>query len=922
MADTPAKTYASQTIIAEHYRVERILGRGGMATVYCCTDLRTDQEVAIKVLHPELGSAVVIERFLREISFASELDHPQIPKVLGSGVVDGVPYYVMTYVNGESLRRLIDREKQLPLPQALRIACEIIKPTAYAHKRGIVHRDLKPENILISESGVFVLDFGISRAIIESGGDRLTATGVGVGTPAYMSPEQALGDRGLDARTDIYSLGCVIYEMIGGMPPFVGPTPQVVISRRFAGTPPPLRELRDGVPEEVEYAVDRALAKSPSDRWASADDFGAALTACATGELRLTGTMTMAMRRRHRRTTIATLVAGVLAASAFAWSAAYREPLASAQRSIDVWNFDQASADLERAVSHRPDDARAHLWLAQVMMLKDPSKDASPDAWKQSAFKAKDHRAALAPAERLRADGLAALAAKDVPRACDSFRDLAKSEQAADPDDFTSTLSYADCMVRDRDVVPASTSPSGFGFRTSYRYVDSLYEALLDRHSNNPAAFAALLPRIRQVLSIAKGSLRGGVLPGPTQRVFFSYPSLIDDTLAYVPYGFSAADGMFRARDQRGLTNALFKNRRQLKSLALKWVAVAPKDPTAHETLAQILESTGELAGPDPSALQQIAIARTLQSVNPETPQQRYLRELRLANYHTRLYLRSSRFDRAAALADSALSWKVPELSHDDEDVVSIFALGLAAIRGQPSRVRGIKERVAADAEVRLPNGQPITLPVAIGVDYMALTEYAEFGGPADSVMAIATRLINSINSRVAAEDVDAWRRGILSRSLMLAAPVVGPEPVVKVGRTADPHINALAAFSQGESNRARFVLDSLARIRGGYAPSELSMDIVYLESWLRAQLGDTAIATRMLDDALNGLSGGEPGVLKNLDQDLAAPLVRVMALRAELAAKAGQKDVAKKWADAVLLLWGHGDAIVKSTVDKARALQ
>jgi serine/threonine protein kinase len=918
---TSAKSYASQSIIAEHYRVERILGRGGMATVYCCTDLRTNEEVAVKVLHPELGSAVVIERFLREISFASELDHPQIPKVLGSGVTDGIPYYVMTYVNGESLRRLIDREKQLPLQQALRIACEIIKPTAYAHKRGIVHRDLKPENILVSESGVYVLDFGISRAIIESGGDRLTATGVGVGTPAYMSPEQALGDRGLDARTDIYSLGCVIYEMIGGMPPFVGPTPQVVISRRFAGTPPPLRELRDGVPEEVEYAVERALAKSPSDRWASADDFGAALTACATGELRFTGTMTLAMRRRHRRTTIATLVAGVLAASAFAWSAAYREPFASAQRSIASWNFDQAAKELERAVLHRPDDARSHLWLAQVMMLKDPSPTAEPDAWKQSALFAHDHRASLTPAERMRADGLAAFAAEDVPRACDSFRELAKTEQAAHPDDFASSLSYADCILRDKNVVPASSSPSGFGFRTSFRYVDSLYEALLDRHSNNPASFAALMPRIQRVLVIDKATLRLGILPGPTQRVFLSYPTLIDDTLAYIPYGVSATEGMFRARDQRGLTNALFSNRRQLKSLALKWVAVGPDDPAAHETLAKILEATGELSGTEPSALQQIAIARNLEARDKESGPKKYIRQIRAVNYHVRLYLRSLKFDEAAALADSALSWRVPQLSHQEEDEAGGFAAGLAAVRGQPSRVRGIQRAAAADYQVFLPNGQRVTLPVALGIDAIAIREYAAYGGSADSMIAITSRLLNNINTRVPPEDVDAWRRGILLQPLTLAAPVIGPEPVANLGPARDPRVNALASLAKGETNRARFLLDSLVKLRGGYAPSELSMDIVFLEAWLRTQLGDTATATRTLDDALNGLSGGEPGVLKDLDEDRAASLVRVMALRAELAAKGGQKDVAKKWADAVLLLWGNGDAIVKSTVDRMRAL-
>ena len=331
----PDQAYAPTSVIAEHYRVERELGRGGMATVYLCTDLRDQNQVAIKVLRHELGSAVVIERFLREIAFASELDHPQIPKVLSSGVIDDVPYYVMKFIEGESLKKLLEREKQLPIADALRIACAIIEPTTYAHKCGIIHRDIKPDNILISKEGVFVLDFGIARAIIESGGDRLTSTGIGVGTPAYMSPEQALGDRNLDVRSDIYSIGCVVYEMIAGIPPFVGPTAQVIISRRFAAPPPPMRELRDGVPEDLEYAVERALAKSPADRWATADEFGAALKACASGDHRFTGgSRRSGTARRRRRAATTTLAAGLLAASAFAWSAAYREPFARGQRAL------------------------------------------------------------------------------------------------------------------------------------------------------------------------------------------------------------------------------------------------------------------------------------------------------------------------------------------------------------------------------------------------------------------------------------------------------------------------------------------------------------------------------------------------------------------------------------------------------------
>jgi serine/threonine protein kinase len=267
------------TQIAEHYVVERELGRGGMATVYLCTDKRNANRVAVKVLRQELGSPVVVSRFLREIEFSADMDHPHIPKVLDSGMVGDLPFYVMTFIDGESLRTRLLREKQLPLRTAINITCEIIDATKYAHARGIVHRDIKPENVILAADGVYVLDFGIARAVVESGMDRLTSTGLALGTPAYMSPEQALGDRMLDARSDIYSIGCVLYEMIAGMPPFVGPTAQVIISRRFAAAAPPLRELRDGVPDTIEYAVARALARSPADRFESAAEMADALHA-------------------------------------------------------------------------------------------------------------------------------------------------------------------------------------------------------------------------------------------------------------------------------------------------------------------------------------------------------------------------------------------------------------------------------------------------------------------------------------------------------------------------------------------------------------------------------------------------------------------------------------------------------------------
>ena len=403
------------------------------------------------------GQRGIIERFLREIAFASELDHPQIPKVLGSGVIDDVPYYVMTYIDGESLKKRLDREKQMPIADAMNIACAIIEPTAYAHKRGIVHRDIKPDNVLISKDGVFVLDFGIARAIIESGGDRLTSTGIGVGTPAYMSPEQALGDRNLDVRSDIYSIGCVVYEMIAGIPPFVGPTAQVIISRRFAAPPPPLREVRDNVPESVEDAIMKALAKSPADRWTTVTEFGDALRAC-TGDTRpRSSSPTIEFRRKSITRVALAAIALVVVAGGFFWSRQYRGAFDKGQEALQSWDFASAEENFSRAAKSNQDDPRAKLWLAQAMMLQ--GKPAS--AWRPYLAAARDRRKDLTDNDPLRADALAARASDGDPQDCSKFSQLAAAEsRRGTTDEFSAALGFADCLAADSIVVPDKASRS------------------------------------------------------------------------------------------------------------------------------------------------------------------------------------------------------------------------------------------------------------------------------------------------------------------------------------------------------------------------------------------------------------------------------------------------------------------------------
>ncbi|MGH7514388.1 MAG: protein kinase domain-containing protein [Gemmatimonadales bacterium] len=267
-----------QHVLSENYAVVRELGRGGMAVVMLAHDLKHQRQVAIKVLRPELGQSLGSERFLREIQIAARLAHPNILPVFDSGAADGLLYYVMPYVEGETLRARLQREGQFPLAQALRLTQHVAHALDYAHGQGIVHRDIKPENILLESGDAVVADYGLALAISVAGGERLTETGLALGTPAYMSPEQAAGEHHLDGRSDQYSLGCVLYEMLAGEPPFTGPTAQAIMAKRFANAVPSIRVLRESVPPAVDRAISRALAKVPADRFTTAGEFAQALT--------------------------------------------------------------------------------------------------------------------------------------------------------------------------------------------------------------------------------------------------------------------------------------------------------------------------------------------------------------------------------------------------------------------------------------------------------------------------------------------------------------------------------------------------------------------------------------------------------------------------------------------------------------------
>jgi tetratricopeptide (TPR) repeat protein/tRNA A-37 threonylcarbamoyl transferase component Bud32 len=364
--------------LANRYRIDRELGRGGMATVFLAEDLRHGRPVAIKLLHPELGAWLGAERFLAEIRITARLQHPNILPLLDSGDSNGRLYYVMPYVAGETLRARLEREHQLPVPDAIRITKDVAAALAYAHTAGIIHRDIKPENILLGPPNasttppVLLADFGIARSI-DASADRLTGTGITVGTAAYMSPEQATAERDLDARSDIYSLGCVLYEMLAGEPPFAGPNARVILSKQLSDPVRPVRRIRDSVPAYVDAALAAALGRSPADRFPDVAAFAAALDGTdARAGMPTGGSIAGAARRRSAR--VAAIVAGVLGMAAAGWFALSSPNTALGMPAVRMQKFttlpgDSASAYLAATLDQDVTAALAGTRAARVFVM-------------------------------------------------------------------------------------------------------------------------------------------------------------------------------------------------------------------------------------------------------------------------------------------------------------------------------------------------------------------------------------------------------------------------------------------------------------------------------------------------------------------------------------------------------------------------
>jgi eukaryotic-like serine/threonine-protein kinase len=373
--------------LSDRYAIDREIGAGGMATVYLARDLRHDRPVALKLLNPELGAVLGVERFLAEIKVTANLQHPNLLPLFDSGEAGGQLYYVMPFVAGESLRVRLEREKQLPIEDAVRISIAIANALDYAHSHGVIHRDLKPENILMQSGQPVVADFGIALAVSKAGGNRITQTGLSLGTPQYMSPEQATGDRVIDGRSDIYSLAAMTYEMLTGEPPHIGNTAQAIIARVLTDRPRPVRHTRSAVPENIEAAIDHALEKLPADRYATAREFSEALQGRGQAVTRTT-TATPAIADRGKRWRPGAVAGGVLVAAVAITAFVLKRPAPA--DTVPVIRFRFSGSDSAPVIPRfpwpaalSPDGSKLAYWVGvggepQLMLRRLDQLDARP----------------------------------------------------------------------------------------------------------------------------------------------------------------------------------------------------------------------------------------------------------------------------------------------------------------------------------------------------------------------------------------------------------------------------------------------------------------------------------------------------------------------------------------------------------------
>ena len=871
-----------RTAFAPRYEIEGEVGRGGMATVYRALDHQLGRVIALKVLHPELTHLLGADRFHREVSIAAGLQHANIVSLYEAGEAGGFLYFTMPLVVGETLRTRLEREAQLPVDEAVRIAEQIAEALDAAHSSGVVHRDVKPENILLSGDRALVADFGIARAITAAGENKLTSAGIVVGTPEYMSPEQAGGSTALDGRSDIYALGCVLYEMLVGEPPCTGPTAQAVVARQLQEAPRSVRVVRPTVTAELEAVVDRALAKVPADRFPTARSFSAALE-----RARREPSDVAALGRglwRHRRLLGAAGVAlvGVALAARFVLG---RSAFAAGVRAFDRWDIRHAQQQLRRAVQADPRNGEAYLWLAQAAVLQ----GADTSEWRPSASSAlafARHLPNLRDSTLARA--LNALAVGSYPQACAAYDSL----RARDTLDVLAWFGLGECRRRDETVVRDTRSPTGWRFRSSYQGAVSAYQHALQilpqfNFAFGPAAYNRLVGTLVPEPIWA----RPGVALAPDTGLFLAYPALDHDTLILLPH--RASD--FGIDPPPSHAAAIAKGRKLYRELATDWVRAFPRSDRAHAARARALELGGELtdSGGRPSALAEIREARRLAS-DPVLALGDAMTELRLL-------LKLEQFGRVRVLADSLLA-----VNPRPVDESSAWQLACAAaLVGQAHRTADLLAGTASDSSFESPVERPQEVPLQATRAALRLMAYASLGAPAESLPALEGQVDTALRRYVEPDRVETVRRQILALSDLLAFPVRGRM------RAADSAAMAFLSeiawpLARGDTAAARTRLAQVRRDQARMGPTSLLPEHVYLQSWLSATVHDTAAAEALLGLSLDNLAAS-PTMLIG-EPMMAGTLVRAMALEAALARRRHDPSRARKWTARVDTLWSGSD--------------
>ncbi len=1025
-----------------------------MATVYLARDLKHERDVAVKVLRPELSAALGPDRFLQEIRLAANLTHPHVLPLHDSGEADGLLYYVMPYVPGESLRARLERERRLPLADALDIAREVADALDYAHRQNVVHRDIKPENILLESGHAVVADFGIARAISMAGGRgsgaRMTATGIIVGTPDYMSPEQAAGEGEVDGRSDVYSLGCVLYEMLVGEPPYAGASVETILSGQIEAARSVTAERSD-VPLEIELAIETALARRPAERYRTAAAFEAALAPVG---LESTGSRRARHRRRwlvglaatavlaavgagilpgvlragldrslyvvvpfgHRGGAAPTLLTGdrceeILYAAFGRWedvrlvndlrvhdlrsrrgerpmtlsealaiaretrsgylvwgevaqigdsiqvhAALYdvarggatvrehtlrfsgalddiatrfsaladslvlgkvRAPAAAGgalgtrvlsawqayedgHAALAAWDLVGAEQDLRRALTLDPEYPHANLWLAQTLAWAgEPAL-----AWRDNARAAATAGAVLGGRDQGLLQALTRQAEQQYPAACVIYRRLI----ARDSLDFAAWFGLGECQAKDRAVVRDAASPSGWRFRTSYQAAAGAYQRALELVPSVHRAFAgAASQRLNRLFFTETNIVRLGL--GPDSARFGAFPALAHDTLAFVPYPIAEVYGGRPDANPPTVNAAVARNREVLRRITASWVRAFPGSADAHESLAKVLETAGELAPAQAVERSALAAVRRGRGIGANPDQQ-----LRLTVQEVRILVKAEQFADGRELAESLLA------AHRSPTPSEALELaGIAALIGRVHRAADFLRQTAPLDTPRTWDERPVAAPLQVKEPARALLAYASAGAPMDSLRALTQRVEQRLVSWVEPQNRERIRLALLNVPAQLAFPQLGVSAVHRADAGGNYLTEMQWALAQGDTAEVRARFARLMALRATGRPGDVSIDATYNEAWLLLALRDTAAATQLLDLSLNALPTLGTGLLHQVPQ--AAGLVRAMALRAQLAARAGDRPTLERWARAARTLWARADAALRPMLDSLQAL-